>query len=987
MKKIIALLLAFMLVFSLTAALSACGEDEPVVEDPTTEDPTTEDPTTEEPTTEDPTEEPTVEDPTTEDPTEEPTVEDPTTEEPTEEPTTEDPTTEEPTEDPTTEEPTTEDPTTDDPITNDPTTDTNGDVVLVKNGVGYFKFVVADGYTSDVNRTVDTLISDIAKLGVSTSKVFDNADTATACEVLVGTVQSRGEQYKLDPHVYGYEGYAIQVIDGKILILGGSEEALLDAIEQFKKEILGITKKTKKLTDATMTSAQNIEEIQTGYNIESVTVADNNLKNYVIVANESVAGEITTAKSIQDLLYKKTGMWLPIVSTATAEELVIEVKLSTAITCKSDKGFILEITDGDILIDCGFANKIEEASLAFFMTEITNSKNKNPSFVNNYKYEKVDYKNIYYKDYGAKGDGYTDDFFAIMKCHAEANLYGHTVNAESSATYYFGKGSGSNSIIIQTDTNWNGCKFIFDDSVIKAPAYYPNSNTPTGERGDPEYYVPIFIVKNSKSGVGYSQSNSPIKTLYEGATNIGFAPGYEALIMPYNSDIYHFIRYGANQNNGSAQHEVIHVDAQGNIDPETPVQWNYDKITKLTITNAAEDPITINGGDARRAHVDTINNQAPSHYTYYARNISIERSNVTIKNIKHTISEEKTDCGAPNNAFIAVTNANNVVVDSCEFQRPMSHSTIGSAGVNVSMGSYEIGATTSTNVTWQNCTQSNLYQPDGSIKSGGLMGTNYCKNLIFRNMEVCSFDAHCGTYNAKMIDSTCEHINFIGEGTIYLENMTILSNAAGNGLVLRSDYGSTWQGDLIVKGLNLKYYSRTTFSLANAIWTNHDFGYQTYLPENIWLEDVRITEIGYSVDSLGNRTEWNTGTVNKHPLHLYLNLEKYTAEDISNPDATMSRFPTEDKIKCACEGGFNDTTGDGLCDNEKCGLPETADNMQNMNPYIPTKNLYIKNCPGLTIILPNTPQFKDMMVFVYKEEIDDYELVDDWFANNYLLCP
>ena len=1004
MKKIIALLLAFMLVFSLTAVLSACGEDEPVVEDPTTEDPTTEDPTTEDPTTEEPTteeptteepttEEPTTEDPTTEDPTtEEPTTEDPTTEEPTtedpttEEPTTEDPTTEEPTtEDPTTEDPTVEDPTTEEPTIEDPTVDVNRDVVLIEKGKAYFNFVVADGYTSTVNKTVDTLISDLAKFGLAVSRVYDNKTTVTECEVLVGTVQTRGDEYKLDPHVYGYEGYTIRIIDGKIIILGGSEEALVDAIEAFKKDILGITKKTKVLTDATMTAAQNVEIIQSGYNVESVSVAGNNLKDYVIVADENVAGEITTAKSIQDLLYKKTGMWLPIVSTATEEELVFEIKLTTAKTCKSDKGFILEIADGDILVDCGFANKIEEATLAFVMTEITNSKNKNPSFVNNYKYEKVDYKNIYYKDFGAKGDGYTDDFFAIMNCHAEANLYGHTVNAESTAIYYLGKGSGYSTITVQTDTNWNGCQFIFDDSEIKAPPYYPNSNTATGERGDPEYYTSIFSISNSRSGLSYSQSNSPIKTLYEGATNIGFAPGFEALVMPYNANIYQFIRYGANQNSGQSQREVIHVDADGNIDPDTPVQWSYDVITSLTVTNAAEDPITINGGDNRRTLITTDFNNAPSQYTYYARNIKITRSNVTIKNIVHEIINEG-DTGAPYNGFINITNANNVVVDNCQFQCPKGYYTIGNAGTSVGMGTYELSAGTSTNILWKNCTQSNLYKEDGSMQSDGMMGTNFCKNLMFENMVVCSFDAHCGTYGAKLVNSTCEHINFIGEGTIYLENMTILANPAGNGLVLRSDYGSTWQGDLVIKGLNLKYYYRNSFSLVNAQWTNHFFGYTCYLPENIWMEDVRITEIGYSVDAFGNRTEWNTGVVNAFPLNLYKNLNGFTSFDISDPEADCFTKPTEDVIKCQCEDGFNDTTGDGLCDNNKCGLPETANPNQNRNPYIVTKNVYIKNCPGLTVAPPKIPAFEDMNMYYYSDEKQDYELVD-WWINGSFTCP
>ena len=577
-KRIIALLVALMLVFSLTAALSACGEDEPTVDEPTTEDPTTEDPTEEEPTTEDPTEEdPTTEDPTEEDPTEEepttedPTTEEPTTEDPTEEPTVEDPTVEDPTvEDPTTEDPTEEEPTTEDPTEEDPTTEDSGEVILVDKSVTKFKFVVADGSSADINMTIGKLVTELEKYGVSTEILFDNQETATSCEVLIGAVKSRGDQYKLDPHAYGWDGYTVKVIGNKILILGGSEESLNKAIEAFKKDILGINKKTKKITDAKMTAAQNIEVIQDDYAVKSVTIAGNDLKSYNIVASTDERTEYNTAKAVQELLYKKLGTWLDIVEPSAEYTNAIVIDLTNARDCISDKGFVLNVSNGSILIDCGFENKIEEACLAFFMTEITNSGKTDVSFVNNYKYEKVDYRNIYYKDYGAKGDGYTDDFMAVKACHDYANLYGHTVHATSTATYYFGKGSGYNTIYVRTDTYWHGCKFIFDDSEIKAPERDSNGNH-TGVAGDPEYYTSIFSLTTDKEVYDFTGSKRPFTTLYEGATHIGYAPGYRALIKVYNANLKQFIRYGANADSGFYQQEILMVEADGTIDPTTPV--------------------------------------------------------------------------------------------------------------------------------------------------------------------------------------------------------------------------------------------------------------------------------------------------------------------------------------------------------------------------------------------------------------------------------
>lgn len=42
---------------------------------------------------------------------------------------------------------------------------------------------------------------------------------------------------------------------------------------------------------------------------------------------------------------------------------------------------------------------------------------------------------ISYSDFGAKGDGKTDDVNAIAATHAFANVYGTTIKADNEATY------------------------------------------------------------------------------------------------------------------------------------------------------------------------------------------------------------------------------------------------------------------------------------------------------------------------------------------------------------------------------------------------------------------------------------------------------------------------------------------------------------------------------------------------------------------------
>ena len=129
------------------------------------------------------------------------------------------------------------------------------------------------------------------------------------------------------------------------------------------------------------------------------------------------------------------------------------------------------------------------------------------------------------------------------------------------------------------------------------------------------------------------------------------------------------------------------------------------------------------------------------------------------------------------------------------------------------------------------------------------------------------------------------------------------------------------------------------------------------------MKNVKTEKIKYSVDSNDIRTE-ETVSINEKSIHLFCYLEKYTDVDISDPDEKLDKFPTPDAIACICENGFFDSDGDGLCDTANCGLPEKADRSINRNPYISTKEVYIENCPGLTVIFPNTPQFSSMKVYV-----------------------
>ncbi len=443
-------------------------------------------------------------------------------------------------------------------------------------------------------------------------------------------------------------------------------------------------------------------------------------------------------------------------------------------------------------------------------------------------------KTVCYEDFGAVGDGKTDDFDAMAKAHAYANENGLDVVTDGTKTYYIGNAALDEknpkpAIKIRTNVDFGTSKFIIDDSEITSDMPAKNGV--------------IFHVDRDSAPVTYTKENdTPNKAIARINKAGGFKAdiseldigiGYEAMLMVVNENKKVYIRYGANAAAGNAQSELVNVDKNGKIDPSAAFLLDYDEVTKITVIKA-DKPLTIKGGV-----FVTVANRVKEDYKYYSRNFFITRTNLTIEKMTYEIVGEG-EHGDPYAGFLTIHQCSNVVVKDCKLQAHRYYMCVGSGGgAPVGMGTYALSIGSSNNILMKNCIETNFFEDDGvtyRANTWGIMGSNYCKNLVYEDSILSRFDAHAGVYNAKIINSTVACFRIIGGGEIRVEN----SHIYGDLLIgIREDYGSTWHGNVVIKDVTL-HNNREPY-LIYSYWYNHYFGYPTYVPESIIVDNLKIT--------------------------------------------------------------------------------------------------------------------------------------------------
>lgn len=230
----------------------------------------------------------------------------------------------------------------------------------------------------------------------------------------------------------------------------------------------------------------------------------------------------------------------------------------------------------------------------------------------------------------------------------------------------------------------------------------------------------------------------------------------------------------------------------------------------------------------------------PEGYNYWSRDIDISRSNTVVEGLTREVVGH-TDVGHPYAGFLSASRAANITYRDCRVEPHKVYQTIGRAGLPVSMGTYGLRADLVVNFTMKNCRISNIH--DRSL--WGVAASNFMKNVLVEDCVLSRMDVHMGVSGTYIIrGSTLGHmgVNAIGRGQLIIEDSTIHSHHLVN---FRSDYGATWDGDVIVR--NSRWVPRQRGDETLAIFGvqndgTHDFGYVSSMPTTIRIDGLTIDD-------------------------------------------------------------------------------------------------------------------------------------------------
>ena len=809
-------------------------------------------------------------------------------------------------------------------------TDTE-DLYLFFEGQPQFQVVYASEGGNTLRNLARTFVAELRKKGYEINDPVSDADADAVvdCEILVGpNIKNRGEECCISDKYLGKNGKTIKVVGNKLVIAGGTTDATTSIFDNFMSKEMGLNK----TIDANFSVKRDyFYETLTNYYVTSIKINGNDLGLYTLVMDVDDMSEYDTDgvfAAFREQLYNSSGYWMPVGTAAEIDSYdykfivryldssEVEALYNPAVDYNSQSsayknmkeyGFSARVDGNDFIVECAYSNAFATTFANFAKNRIYNKRG-DLTFASNFIYNQEVCK-VYYEDYGAKGDGKTDDFEAIKAAHEYANIGGQLVTSRrgADANYYINE-KFTSQIIVKTDVDFNNCTFTINDRA--SVAHENRSGLFRLERDHEDINLVGEAISDLNGGV--------LPEIHIGDTELPWLSNIltdKSLVAVINKH-RDFIRHGANQSIGSYRRDMFIVTPDGKIAEDTPVifeftagsQTNYkgvtsyyDSINQVLIYNTNDKPITVkNGNFVNICCVVRAETAFKNKFDAYRRGLDIFRSNVTIENMDHKIEQEPYfnpqgafgqygDCSEsyPYYGFFYMETTHNLLIKDSVItghttyyeDKPATDSTGGVKPNPVPMGSYDFVAEYSSNVTFMNVIQRQYYENAlGDTRYWGIMSSNGSKNINMYDTYINRFDAHRGFWNATLVDSIIgRQFHLVGGGTFYAENVTKV--ASPEYITARGDYGGIFDGTIelvdchhngevtynSVKGQvapTTKYPSITIFNSgfdttadknANTSYWNWDFGFECAMPSVLTIDNFTTdTEKMYVFNNLPN---------------------------------------------------------------------------------------------------------------------------------------
>ena len=404
------------------------------------------------------------------------------------------------------------------------------------------------------------------------------------------------------------------------------------------------------------------------------------------------------------------------------------------------------------------------------------------------------------RKFGVVGDGVVDDGPAIMSAHIWANANSKKLWYPT-GEYYI---RDAKEIVIEHDVDASQATIIVDTDIHNK--------------------APLFIVRSKQTSYDIPYDILSQLEVNRGTTRIPELAGHgDSIIRLENENKKVYIRYGANENQGVSQFDKFVIDDKGYL--KNDVIWDFETITSGRVYPIDPTYITVVFGK-------WVYNNILEGDVVVQRNIRVQRSRV-----KLSVGEEITRPVAARAHFegvIATILAYDVeIFDTLLEEKPAR---LNSAGVRT--GTYGLQNSDTISLTFRNVRSKDI--PD-TYDGWSIMGGNRLKDFRMIDCDMNNVDSHQGTHNITIKNSTIgsRGLQLTGTGRLHIEDVTIMG--ARDVVSLRQDYGSTWEGPIVIKNVTHKPKSGSNphVIFGDPVYVT-DFGHGCYFGTDITIDGYTV---------------------------------------------------------------------------------------------------------------------------------------------------